>query len=250
MLQALEGDILRMTKLLASKPDSQVLGQTEFQIRDIVHQIGAKAILAGHSTRQKKLPRIEHDLSSHCGEVATFKEHRDKSFITLLGDVRVEVRPYYSCDHCHHGHFPGDSALGLTGRRMSAGAEEVVTLAGTLTSFGEAATKILPKMTGIRIGESTVERITEGNGERLGQFWEQGRTLGPARDWDWNRDASGQRLAYVSVDATGVGQQGPRGAKAEGKMVYVGMVFNPTRIRSEVAPRRATDRASAATWPD
>jgi hypothetical protein len=26
-------------------------------------------------------------------------------------------------------------------------------------------------------------------------------------------------LAYVSVDATGVGQQGPGGAKAEGKMV-------------------------------
>jgi hypothetical protein len=63
-LQALEGDILRMTRLLASKPDSQVLGQTEFQIRDIVHQIGAKAIRAELDARQKKLPRIEHDLSS------------------------------------------------------------------------------------------------------------------------------------------------------------------------------------------
>jgi hypothetical protein len=150
--------------------------------------------------------------------VALFKEHRDKGFTTLLGEVRLEVRPYYHCGHCHHGHFPGDATLGLTGRRMSAGAEQVVTLAGTLTSFGEAATKILPKMAAIRFGESTVERITEGNGARLGQFWEHGRTLGPARDWDWNRDARGQRLAYVSVDATGVGQQGPRGAKAEGKM--------------------------------
>jgi hypothetical protein len=165
-----------------------------------------------------------------CRDVAAFHEHRDKTFVTLLGDVRVAVRPYYHCVHCHSGHFPGDAALGLTGRRISGGAEEVVTLGGTLTSFAEAATKILPKMVGIRLGESTVERITEANGERLGQLWEQGDTLGPARDWDWNRDARGQRVAYVSVDATGVGQQGPGGAKAEGKMVYVGMVYNPAEF--------------------
>jgi hypothetical protein len=166
----------------------------------------------------------------NCRDVASFKEHRDKCFITLLGEVGVEVRPYYHCSYCHTGHFPGDAALGLTGRRMSLGAEEVVTLGGTLTGFDAVATKILPKMAGIRLSESTVERTTEVNGERLGQLWKQGHVLGPARDWDWNRDASGQRVAYVSVDATGVGQQGPGGAKAEGKMVDVGMVFNPAEF--------------------
>ena len=85
-------------------------------------------------------------------------------------------------------------------------------------------------MAGIRVSESTVERTTEANGERLSELWEQGHTLAPARDWDWNRDANGQTVAYVSVDATGVGQQGPGGAKAEGKMVYVGMVFNPAEF--------------------
>jgi hypothetical protein len=85
-------------------------------------------------------------------------------------------------------------------------------------------------MAGIRFSESTVERTTEANGQRLGQFWEHGQTLGPAREWDWNRDASGQTVAYVSVDATGVGRQGPGGAKAEGKMVSVGMVFNPAEF--------------------
>jgi hypothetical protein len=168
-----------------------------------------------------------------CRDVAAFKDHRDKTFTTLLGDVRVEVRPYYHCSSCHSGHFPGDAALGLTGRRMSSGAEEVVTLGGTLTGFDAVATKILPKMAGIRLSESTVERTTEANGARLGRLWEQGHALGPARDWDWNRDASGRRLAYVSVDATGVGQQGPGGTKAEGKMVYVGMVFNPMEFDPE-----------------
>jgi len=173
-----------------------------------------------------------------CREVASFHEHREKTFTTLLGDVCVETRPYYHCPHCHSGHFPGDVSLGLAGRRLTPGAEEVVTLAGTMNSFGAAATKILPKLAGIRFSESTIERITEDNGERLGQFWERGHTLGPARDWDWNRDVNGRRVAYVSVDATGVGQQGPRGAKVEGKMVYVGMVYNPSEFDSE-SPRDA-----------
>lgn len=148
------------------------------------------------------------------------------------------MRPYYHCSYCHSGHFPGDAALGLTGRRMSRGAEEVVTLGGTLTGFDEAATKILPRMAGIRLSESTVERTTEANGERLSQLWERGHTLAQARDWDWNRDASDQRVAYVRVDATGVGQQGPGGAKAEGKMVYVGMVYNPAEFDPK-SPRDA-----------
>ena len=173
----------------------------------------------------------------NCREVASFHEHREKTFTTLLGDIRVETRPYYHCPHCHSGCFPGDVSLGLADRRLTLGAEEVVTLAGTMNSFGAAATKILPKMAGIRFSESTVERIAEANGERLGQFWEQGHTLGPAGDWDWSHDAYGRHVAYVSVDATGVGQQGPRGAKAEGKMVYVGMVYNP----SEFDPKSPRD---------
>jgi hypothetical protein len=63
LAHALHGDLLQMTRLLASKPDHQVLGQTEFQIRDIVHQFGAKAIQAELDARQKKLPRVEPDLS-------------------------------------------------------------------------------------------------------------------------------------------------------------------------------------------
>jgi hypothetical protein len=54
VLKSLQADVLQMTRLLASKPDHQVLGQTEFQIRDIVHEIGAKTIQAELHARQKK----------------------------------------------------------------------------------------------------------------------------------------------------------------------------------------------------
>jgi hypothetical protein len=57
VLKALQDDILQMTRLLASKPDEQVLGPTEFQVRDIVHQIGAKTIQAELDARQKKVTR-------------------------------------------------------------------------------------------------------------------------------------------------------------------------------------------------
>lgn len=62
LAQALQADLLQMTRLLASQPDHQVLGQAEFQIRDIVHRFGAKAIQAELDARQKKLSRVEPDL--------------------------------------------------------------------------------------------------------------------------------------------------------------------------------------------
>ena len=95
-------------------------------------------------------------------------EHRAKTFTPLLGDVRVAVRPSSPCPPCHAGHFPGDAALGLAGRRLSAGAEQVVTRGGTLTSFAEAGVQILPKMAGIRLSESAVERTTEAAARREG----------------------------------------------------------------------------------
>ena len=90
--------------------------------------------------------------------------------------------------------------------------------------------------------ESTVERITEAVGERLRNELATGRTYGPDQDWDWHADADGKRCAYISVDATGVRQQGLGGHVAEGRMPYVGMVYNPVPELVEPPdrqPRRA-----------
>jgi hypothetical protein len=50
---AAEDDLLALARLLASKPDSQIFGQTEFQVRDLAHKIGAKAIEAALDGRRK-----------------------------------------------------------------------------------------------------------------------------------------------------------------------------------------------------
>ena len=79
--------------------------------------------------------------------------------MTVLGSVRV-ARAYYHCRHCRAGHCPHDARLGLDGSDLSRGATEAVALAGGLSSFAEAAQKTLPKLAGLRVGESTVERTT------------------------------------------------------------------------------------------
>jgi hypothetical protein len=101
-----------------------------------------------------------------------------------------------------------------------------VALAGTLGSFAEAADKTLPRLTGLRVSESTVQRATERAGEHVGQRLAAGDTFGPDAPWAWAPDADGKTCAYVSADLTGVGMQGPGGSAAEGRMAAVGMVWN------------------------
>ena len=41
-------------------------------------------------------------------------------------------------------------------------------------------------------------------------------------------------MGYIGIDATGVRQQGAGGARADGRMAYVGMIFNPLPDRERV----------------
>lgn len=177
-----------------------------------------------------------------CGP-SKFQARRDKAFVCLMGDIVLQGRAYYYCSRCRGGHVPVDGELGLSQRRLTPGAEEVVVLLGAQHSFAEAVEKSLAKTTGLRLSESTVERATEAAGERLGRVWAEGRTLGPAADWEWNRDAAGRTVAYVSLDATGVGMQGEGGARADGRMAWVGKIFNPRARPSETAPKPRPPKA-------
>lgn len=123
--------------------------------------------------------------------------------------------------------FPWDQSLGLNSRAFSPAAQEVVVLAGTLVSFPKASADTLRKMSGLRASESTVERTTEDAGARLRQLLDQRQTLGESSMWTWQLDAHEQRCAYVSLDATGVRQQGPHGSRAEGRMAYVAKLYSP-----------------------
>lgn len=166
-------------------------------------------------------------------------EWREKTFLGVMGEVRLN-RAYYHCDHCKTGHVPWEQELGILGpHRQTPGAEQIVTLGGVLDAFGETAERTLLKMSGLRLSESTVQRTTEDAGRRLMKLWEEKQLLGGDRVWDWQLDAQGRRCAYVSIDGICVPMQGPGGAKAEGRMAYTAMIYNPD---SEYDERRRVPR--------
>jgi hypothetical protein len=51
-----EEDLLALARLLVSKEDHQLCGETEFEVRDLVHRLGAKAYSA-HQAGEKRRTR-------------------------------------------------------------------------------------------------------------------------------------------------------------------------------------------------
>jgi hypothetical protein len=51
--QAADSDVRSLAQLLASKPDRQLLGETEHEVRDRVHKIAAKAFEVALEERKK-----------------------------------------------------------------------------------------------------------------------------------------------------------------------------------------------------
>ncbi|HWD40643.1 MAG TPA: ISKra4 family transposase [Fimbriimonas sp.] len=162
----------------------------------------------------------------HCQESARFVGYREKTVESLVGTFPLK-RAYYHCRSCSHGRVPWDETLGLSRQALTPGASEVVCLVGAITSFAEGADMVLQKVGGLQVSESTVQRTSEAVGHDIGQRLDAGETFGASTPWSWHKDAEGKTCAYVSIDLTGLGMQGPHGAAAAGRMAAVGMIYNP-----------------------
>jgi len=170
----------------------------------------------------------------------------DRTVVGLMGTLLVHRRAYYHRTACRRGHCPADVAFGLRGADLTPGAEQLAVLFGTVASFAEAAERLLPKASGLRLAESTIERATEAAGVRLGEALAAGEALGVAADWTWPVDTRGRTVAYVSIDATGVPIQGEGGGQAEGRMAWVGKVFAPRTEAKGTDADSGTRRPAAA----
>jgi len=162
----------------------------------------------------------------------------------LLGSLRFG-RAYYHCRSCRQGHFPSETTLGLTTAEVTPGALEVVAMAGVLGSFADAASTVLRRLGGLRLSESTVQRHTETAGRDVGRRLNDGEVFGPAKPWEWHKDAEGETCAYLAIDATSVPQQGPEARAAEGKMATVAMIYNSV---PESRDRRARPTKKRPPW--
>lgn len=175
-----------------------------------------------------------------CGQRARYHVTRERVITTRHGEVRLP-RPYYYCRTCGAGVIPLDTALGLDAGTITRQLREwSAVLAAQTDSFAQAQT-LLAQLTGVWVGESTVERTAVAVGSALRQAQQtaavqhhQGRlpqpthkpqrlyasfdgVMVPRRDL-WKRDGSlGKLHCYFSECKTAAfyeAQRGPDGRDA------------------------------------
>ena len=177
-----------------------------------------------------------------CDYAAAYHHDAGRTLVSLFGPLRY-LRAYYYCRRCGQGQYPFDARAGLPEHQLTPAVERPASLAGGVSPSFEKGAELLEEMSGVDLSESTVERTTEDVGARIAVLLNAGVTFGPRTVWSWRRDARGRTVAYVSIDATGTRQQGPGGRRAEGRMAYVGGIFNPPALeeRAQAVPngRRA-----------
>ena len=71
LLELARSDIRELAEMLAAAPDAELLGPAEYEVRDRVHRIGARAVEVALEGAKRGLPRVEPELPdlSRAGQV-------------------------------------------------------------------------------------------------------------------------------------------------------------------------------------
>lgn len=181
-----------------------------------------------------------------CDYSAPYHDDASRTLVSLFGPITYQ-RCYYYCRRCGKGLCPFDDHAGIPTHQLTPAVERLASLAGAVGSSFDKGAELLHEMSGVSLSESTIERTTEDVGSRIAAVLAAGTTFGPRVEWPWGVDVKGRTVAYASIDATGTRQQGVGGRKAEARMAYVGCIFNPPPLKSDVQPianvKRETLRA-------
>jgi hypothetical protein len=179
---------------------SQDLNKAEAVVLEQMRRIGARVVelhlaqrALGYQGARRPCP---------CGRTQRFVEHRPKTVATLLGAVRIR-RAYYRCVACGASALPYDQQVGLGDGPESVGLAKAAALLGHQEIF-ETASRTLYELTGQRLSESTIERLTERVGG-VAAAQEQRQAAGIVTWRPPAAEAHPERL-YVAVDGTMVHQ--------------------------------------------
>ena len=138
---------------------SDDLSELERIVRDKVLAIGARAIELKLSEK-----KLGYEGSSRacdnpqCKKNQKFVGHRPRTLATLLGQVSFK-RAYYHCRHCGASCCPYDRAMGLGSGQESVGLAKAAAMVCAHEPFVPAA-RVLTELTGQRLADRTVHRIT------------------------------------------------------------------------------------------
>src|SRR5579871_314994 len=146
----MQAEVDELAHTLITTEDAQLFGANEFKLRALAHKLAQKN---GSQEASVSWPQ--------CGQVAAFHAHRPHKPTGLVGPIRYR-RAHYLCRRCGKGLFPVDQQAGLAARHLTPGLEWVAPLAGRVADSFEKAAELVHEMAGVRLGESTVERISCG----------------------------------------------------------------------------------------
>jgi hypothetical protein len=224
------------------------LEAVELALRASVHQAGATALSTllqfdPPSQEQRQLP-------CPCGHTARYVELRSKSVLTAVGAATC-LRPYYLCDHCHHGQFPVDTELDIENTELSPGVRRMLATIGHELPF-EQGREQMELLAGLCVTTKAVERTAEAIGADIEARQQRQR----AQATQLNLPIPmGPRIPilYVEMDGTGIpvvrketeGRAGKQdGQPAHTREVKLGCVFTQTNVDGEGYPIR--DEASTS----
>ncbi len=232
--QAAAEEFVQLARTLVATDRDSLFGATEFKIRDILLGVGAK--LYQEFLAQKKNGYEGSSVTCPgCDHAAAYHEDAQRTIVSLFGPITYQ-RSYYYCRRCGKGQCPFDHQAGIPAHQLTPAVERLASLAGAVASSFEKGAELLEEMSAVDLSESTLQRTTEDVGARMAALLAAGVTVGPRVVWKWQCDAQGRTVAYASIDATGTRQQGPKGQAAEGRMAYVGSIFNPVPPKERVQP--------------
>jgi hypothetical protein len=167
-----------------------------------------------------------------CQYAAKFHSYQQRQLVTVHGVVTLR-RAYYYCGRCRQSFCPYDEAIELFDE-ISPGLRPLVSLAGTLLPFNDAAEDLLRRFANVRLSASTVLRSTEAAGQRLQAQHKEGRMVQPTQPepgWTAPRKPD-QPMAYVGLDAFSVPMQGPGAMQAEHRMLYTALLYTPDKAHT------------------
>ena len=180
-------------------------------LTDDLTQVEA-AVLA--ATRRIGAKVVELQLSRHklgyegprrpcpCGRTQRFVEHRPKQMVTQMGALTIR-RAYYRCGACGASALPYDERIGLGAGPESVGLAQAAALLGIQDPFAGGAS-ILYRLTGQRLSESTIARLTEAvGGVAAGQEAQKAAAM---QTWRAPPPEVAPETLYVAVDGVQVHQ--------------------------------------------
>jgi len=207
-----------------------------------MHKAGAAALT---QLLQFEPPDADHrTVPCSCGRVARFKEMRAKTFLSVIGPIRIR-RPYYFCSHCCKGQSPVDSELDIAGRESSPGVRRMEAMVGSNAPFGRGC-EPLKVLAGLEVTAKAIERTAESIGADIANREQQEVDRAKQLVFPLVYKQNIPKM-YVLMDGTGVpvvpAETQGRIGKIEGQRAHtreckLGCVFTQTRVDDEGRPIR------------